>query len=67
MAVRKRYWRMQSGYFITVSFTMEVGPVKQKNLGYNCDYLFTHQFIETVLFEYPQHMFWLRNKKKIIF
>ena len=31
MAVQKPYWPMPSGYFITVSFTMEVGHTKVLN------------------------------------
>ena len=38
----------------------------------NCNFFIAYQFkhvfwvfIETVLFEYPQYMFWLRNKKII--
>ena len=37
--------------------------IKQNFLALNCEYFFIHYLIETVFFEYPQHMFWLRNKK----
>ena len=47
-----------------------IGPVKQNISALNCDYFLIHQFKHvfwvlkrTVSFKYPQHMFWLRNKK----
>ena len=47
-----------------------IGPVKQIKSALNCDYFLIHQFKHAfwVLkrdgsFKYPQHTFWLRNKK----
>ena len=51
-----------------------IGPVKQKLFALNCDYFLIHQFEHVFWctkepshrdgsYEYPQHMFWLRNKK----
>ena len=51
-----------------------MGPVKQIFLALNCNYYLTHSLNicfgcpkepshRDGSFEYPQHMFWLRNKK----
>ena len=51
----------------------DIGPVKQISLASNCEYFLIHQFkhafwvlkitVSLSSFEYPQHMFWLRNEK----
>ena len=51
-----------------------IGPVKQNYLAYYCDYFLIHRLKHVfwvlkepshrdISFEYPQHMFWLGNKK----
>ena len=55
--------------------TNNIDPDKEIVLAYNCNYYLTHQFKTCVMgaqktsrsFEYPKHMFWLRNEKNIFF
>ena len=59
---------------VSESTVLLIGPVKQKLFAYYCDYFLIHQLKHVFWvpkrtvssrrsFEYPQHMFWLRNKK----
>ena len=42
---------------------MHCCPDKQKKFAKNCSYFLTNQSQKKLLIEYPQQMFWLRNKK----
>ena len=59
---------------VNLKSTPYIGPVKQIILVLNCDFFLIHQFKHVFWllkepsrrdssFEYPHHMFWLRNKK----
>ena len=59
------------------NFLISIGPVKQKIWAKNCNYFLTEQSKHMLWslkktshwdgsFEYPQHMFWLRNKNNNI-
>ena len=51
---RDTFERKIVNIFLIVNFSMHFGCSKEPS-QWDCS------------FEYPQHMFWLRNKKKIIF